>query len=271
MESERDKLTGQLGELNATIKGKDSRIAEQRTEIASLTKQIQELKAEIYNLKTQLEETKSQLQVTTEKYEEAKPYQERIESGQNIYQAYTLLSDYQDYTRPIILTYLGLSYPVRPSNDEELWERGRQVYQWLSSNYEYQGDKGLRIGDTFEQFQFYSPDELLMSDNARGGDCDDFAMLFAGMMYASGVPEDKVWLVCGTVENGGHCWDTIVMSNGNYRVDPVCSQKESVFSILGINILEVQGASYPSTKTNVVCFDEYSAQIRMNPSGYFLI
>ena len=201
-------------------------------------------------------DVEKELFLTAEKYREAKPYMERVNRGQDLSKFYPLLADYEDYAKPIILSYLGLNYPLEPSNDEELWNRGMKVYNWLSENYKYCGDKGLRVGNTFYQFQFYSPDELLMSDISRCGDCDDFATLFAGLMYASGVPENKVWMVCGTVPSGAHCWNRLILSTNTYiRVDGVCSRS----------------VSYTDLKMHVDCFSEYNAKVRMNPSDYIVI
>jgi cell division protein FtsB len=247
-------------ELESQIQAKEKTISEQQTDIS-------QLKAEINNLKYELQITKQKLEEMTKKYEEAKPYQERVNRGQNLYQSYNLLSDYEDYTQSIVLAYLGLNSPTAPANDDELWERGKKIYNWISSNYDYCGDKGLRVGTTFYEFQFFSPDELLMSDNVRCGDCDDFSTLFAGLMYASGVPENKVWVICGSVGSGGHCWNWLSLSDQTYRIDPVCSQKQTIINILGLD-LGIKGAYYTSSKGNVDCFSSYDAQIRMNPDGF---
>src|SRR4030042_2435602 len=241
--TERDNLQNQINALNLDIQAKKSQIDNQNIEISSLkneieqkTRQIEQLQARVNALEGELGITKTQLQETTQKYEEAKPYQERIDRGQRLDLYYEILGDYTDVARPLVLNYLGLSNPTTPSDDTVLWERGGRAYNWLSNNFEYCGDKGLRIGTTFYEFQFWSPDELLMSDNARCGDCDDFATLFAGLMYASGVPESKVWVVCGTADNKGHCWNWLVLSDKTYRIDPVCSQKQSIISILGLDL-----------------------------------
>jgi len=242
--------------LSYDIKGKESVIDSNKIYIADLEEQIQSLRSE--------------LAIMTFKYEEAAPYQERVETGQDITKSYLLLSDTNDYTKPIALNILGMNSPRKPANDEELWDRGRKIYNWMTNNYEYCGDKGLRIGTTFYQFQFWSPDEILVSDNARCGDCDDFAILFAGMMYASGVPDNKVSVVCGEVESGGHCWNWIELSDYAYRIDPVCSQKQTLLNILGLN-LGIKGAYYTSTIENVQCFNTYEEQMKMNPDGFSLI
>lgn len=277
LESEKNSLQSQVTSLNSQINSLNSRIQTKESEISNLKYDIEQKKKEIQRLKTRISElevelgiTKVKLEETTELYEEAKPYQERVDRGQTLSQSYTLLSDYEDYAKAIILTYLGLSSPTAPTTDDELWERGRLIYNWLSNNYEYCGDKGLRVGNTFYQFQFYSPDELLMSDNARCGDCDDFATLFAGLMYASGVPESKVWVVCGSADGGGHCWNWLLLSDTTYRIDGVCSQKQELFGFLGLS-WGIKGAYYTSTKGSVDCFSEYDAQIRMNPINYYSV
>ncbi|MBR9677485.1 hypothetical protein GOV04_05060 [Candidatus Woesearchaeota archaeon] len=256
LETETNSLNSEISDLNSQLSIKDFTIQNQRAE-------IEQQKQEIQKLETELGITKSELA-------EAKPYQERVISGQNIMESYKLLSDYTDYTRPIILDYLELESPVTPSNDNYLWERGKQVYNWLSDNYAYCGDKGLRVGTTFSEFQFYSPDELLISSNNRCGDCDDFATLFAGLMYASGVPKNKVWVVCGKVSNGGHCWNSLVLDDKTYRIDGICSQKDELFGFLGFS-LGIKKAYYTNTKTNVDCLSEYTPRMKMNPEGAYML
>ncbi|MFW9880121.1 MAG: transglutaminase domain-containing protein [Candidatus Thorarchaeota archaeon] len=248
----------------------ENKITELEKEIGTKQATITQKEQEISSLRKELQKVKDELQSMTRKYEEAKPYQERVSQGQNLQESYNLLSDYEDYAKDIILDYLGLSSPTIPSNDNQLWERGRKIYDWLSANYDYCGDKGLRVGTSFYEFQFYSPDELLMSDNERCGDCDDFATLFAGLMYASGVPKNKVWVVCGKVPEGGHCWNWLSLDSSTYRVDPVCSQKQTILNILGLD-LGIKGAYYTSTIKNVDCFSEYEPSIKMNPMGYYPI
>lgn len=270
LQSQINTLNSEISNLNSQIRTKDSTIASQKVEIEQKRQEIIRLQQRVNDLEEELGITKSKLQETTALYEEALPYQERVNRGQNLYEYYVLLEDREDYAKPIILDYLGLSAPVAPANDDALWERGRMIYNWISNNYEYCGDKGLRVGTTFYEFQFYSPDELLMSDNARCGDCDDFATLFAGLMYASGVPENKVWVVCGLADGGGHCWNWLSLTSQTYRIDPVCSQRQTVINILGLD-LGVKGAYYTSSKGNVQCFSEYDEQMRMNPQGFSML
>jgi hypothetical protein len=258
-----DDLQFELNSQKSQNRVLNSNLEEKRNEVIKLTSDLNDLEED-------LGLTKTKLAITTSKYEEAKPYQERIERGQSLNEYYTLLDDRNDYAKPIILNYLGLSNPTPPSNDEELWQRGKLIYNWLSNNYEYCGDKGLRVGNTFYEFQFYSPDELLMSDNSRCGDCDDFATLFAGLMYASGVPENKVWVVCGTVESGGHCWNWLDLGDQTYRIDGVCSQEQELFGFLGFSWGN-QGAYYTNNQNNVDCFKSYNPTIKMNPNNYFAL
>ncbi|MDD5087099.1 MAG: transglutaminase-like domain-containing protein [Candidatus Nanoarchaeia archaeon] len=275
LESEKNSLQSHINILDDEIHDLVFEIQTKIYEISNLEYDVYMKKEEIRLLKTRVNDlegelgiTKTRLQETTYLYEEAKPYQERVERGLNLQDYYLLLGDNQDYAKPIILQYLGLSRPTEPLNDEELWERGKKVYNWLSDNYEYCGDKGLRVGTTFYEFQFYSPDELLMSDNHRCGDCDDFATLFAGLMYASGVPEDKVWVVCGSVPEGGHCWNWLSLSSNTYRIDGVCSENQEIFNFLGLS-WGIKSAYYTSTKENVDCFSEYIPKLKMNPDEYY--
>jgi hypothetical protein len=226
-----------------------------KIELVQTQSTLLQTKSDLSETQLNLDNVKNDLIGMSDKYAEAKPYMERVNRGQSLNKFYPLLKDYEDYTKPIILQYLGLSYPYAPRNEDELWDRAEKVYKWLGTYYKYCGDKGLRVGNTFYQFQFYSPDELLMSDNSRCGDCDDFSTLFAGFMYASGVPEKNVWMVCGTVgSGGGHCWNWVVTDErAAYRIDGVCADRRKWF--------------FPR-KENVDCFSEYNPTIRMNPSEY---
>lgn len=273
IESELNNLILEVDNLKKDINEKDNTIKYQEANIINLNYLIQQKEAEIESLKieirlieNELANTKKDLSKTTSLYQQAKPYEERVIQGQNIWLAYQLLDDYEDYAQPIILDYLGLSQPKKPVNNQELWERGKQVYNWLSDNYYYCGDRGLRVENTFNEFQFSSPDEMLISDNARCGDCDNYAFLFAGLMYASGVSENDVWVVCGTVPAGGHCWNWIVLDNTAYIVDPVCSEKEDRFKFLNFR-WSVQNTKYSDTPKNIGCFESYESYMRMNPKG----
>jgi hypothetical protein len=259
-------ITGIKSQVN-TLETVNSKLSADNTAKDSI---ISSKNIYITNLEKQVNSLKSQLADMTLKYEQAKPYEDRVVKGQDMTQSYLLLNDINQYTKPIALQILGLTSSTTPANDDELWDRGRKVYNWLSNNFKYCGDKGLRVGSTFYEFQFWSPDEILQSDNARCGDCDDFAMLYAGLMYASGVPKDKVTVVCGTVPQGGHCWDWITLNSKTYRIDPVCSQKQTILNILGLD-LGIKAAYYTSTKENVQCFDNYTEQMKMNPNGFSLI
>jgi len=235
--------------------------------------QVEGKDTRIAQLTAQLQTAQRQAQEATRKYEIAKPYQERVEQSQDITKFYKLLDDYTDYAKPIVLNYIGFSNPSLPKNDYEVWIRGQWVYEWLNKNYAYCGDKGIKVGSSFSEFQFFSPDELLKSSNERCGDCDDYATLFAGMMYASGVPEDKVYVVCGDVEGQGHCWNWIILSGVRYWVDPVCSEPDSFgefFNFFGLDF-GFKEASYPDQMGNVLCLGTYNAKIAMNPQGYEMI
>ena len=252
--------TQTISDLAQDIKEKEQQIESQRIKIESLTSQVQSLSSELTQTKGELEETTRLLDI-------AKNYEERVQQGVNLNKAYILLGDY-DKTVDIVADITDIS---KPNTNQELWLRGKKIYDWLGTYYDYCSDKGFCIGENYcTQIQFFSPDELLYygSQDVLCGDCDDKAQLFAGMLYASGVSHDKVRVECGDVPGGRHCWNAIYVNNQWYRIDSVCSNPASfVLEKFGLGFLS--SATYPSNDyRDVDCFSSYETTSWYNPEGY---
>jgi len=264
----------QISSLKKDLIDEQQENSQKQNEISSLNYELEEIKDELYQMNSKYLQTLNELMVTQSVLNKTLPYYERVIRGTSLKIYYTLLGDYDDYAEPEILEYLNLDKPTNPKDDYELWERGQKIYTWLSKNYRYCGDKGLKITTSYQSFQFFSPDELMMSDNSRCGDCDDFATLFAGLMYASGVPEDKVFVVCGGAgqENLNHCWNWLYTNDKLYTIDGVCSQTKIINNLFDRIIFD---KDYYNLKTpygdefgNVGCFSEYNPKMFMTPSNY---
>ena len=250
--------TQTIAGMEQTIRQKEQQIESQRIQIESLTTQVQ-------SLNSQLGETKVNLQETTRLLDIAKNYEVRVQAGIDLSKAYVLLNDY-DMTVGIVrnVTNVGV-----PGNDREIWKRAKDIYYWLGNNYDYCSDKGFCVGDTCTQIQFFSPDELLYygSQDVLCGDCDDQAQLFTGMMYASGVPHDKVRVECGTVPGGGHCWGAVNVNSSWYRIDPVCSNPAKYVNFFGYKLL-ISGKEFPTNFQKVDCFSTYTLTSWYNAEGF---
>ena len=256
-----------------TIETQQENINNLQNTIQQQTQQINELQSKVTSLQTQVESLTYQLGQTTAELQEtqrlldiAKKYEERVEEGIYLSKAYKLLGDY-DKTVDIVKTITTIG---TPQNDEEIWQRARDIYNWLGKNYQYCSDKGFCISEDYcTQIQFFSPDELLYygSQDVLCGDCDDQAHLFAGMMYASGVPHNKVRVECGIVEAGRHCWNAVYVNNTWYRIDPVCSNPAKYIEFFGIKIL-LSGREFPTIYENVDCFSSYELTSWYTPEGY---
>lgn len=254
--------TKQISNLQEAVQQKEQQIESQRIQIESLTLQVQSLQSQLGQTKEELEETQRLLRI-------AKKYEERVERGIYLSKAYKLLADY-DKTIEIIknITTIGT-----PRSDEEIWQRAKDIYNWLGENYQYCSDKGFCISEDYcTQIQFFSPDELLYygSQDVLCGDCDDQAHLFAGMMYASGVSYNKVRVECGWVDSGYHCWNGVYVNGSWYRIDPVCSNPAKYIEFFGIKIL-LSGREFPTIHGNVDCFSSYELTAWYTPEGYHTI
>lgn len=240
----------------------------QDKEINELSQKVLMLNAELRDLETLYENATGELYSANKKLEYAEPIVDRYQRGINLAKYHTLLADYDDYAEPLILKYLGLSEPTAPVTEEQLWERAGKIYDWISARYTYCGDRGLRFGSSYVQFQFFSPDELLSVDNNWCGDCDDFATLFAGLMYASGVPQEKVYVVCGEADGGGHCWNWLSAGGRIRTIDTVCTQSKSVIDVLGHKLWEKENYPFPATFGDAKCFNKYDAYFWMSPDHF---
>jgi len=273
--------TSQINELESTVSEKQSlitsqqqRLAEQESQIAQQQQQINTLNSQVGGLQLELGKTTSNLQDTQSKLTLAANYQTRVEQGEYLSKAYQLLSDI-DSTKQLIANDQITEIHQNPT-DQQIWNNAKDIYDWIGQNFSYCGDKSIKIGGSSVQFQFWSPDELLADAtkikeaNYPCGDCDDKAQLFAGMMYAAGVPSDKAFVVCGNVPGGYHCWNYVIVNNATYRVDPVCSSPPQVINYFWI-FTSVQKQYLPDTPATLDCFSSYTADVYYNPNGYFTI
>jgi len=284
LESQQETIENQRSEIQThqeTIQQQEENINNLESEVQQQKQEINELESKVTSLQTQvesltyaltqktgeLEKTASELSETTRLLNIAKKYEERVREGIDSSEAYKLLGDY-DKTVGIVANITSVS---RPRDDQELWSRARDIYNWLGNNYGYCPDRIFCIGgDYCAEIQYFSPDELLYygSQGVLCGDCDDQAHLFAGMMYASGVTHDRVRVECGLVgEVAGHCWNGIYLNNRWYRIDPVCSDPAEYIEFFGIKI-KISGREFPTTYQNVDCFSNYTLYHWYTPEGY---
>jgi len=267
-------LENQKEELSNTIQNKEDIIHTQQNTINYQSSVIDEQRAEIAAqqqsidyLSSKLGQTTQELGTVTNWYNIAKQYEERVNQGVSLSLAYNLLSDI-DLTEKWIKSRGITSYWVT-NDDAEIWSRAEDIYIWLGNNYDYCSDRAFCVGSSCTQLQFFSPDELIGgSTDALCGDCDDQAHLFVGMMYASGIPNDRVRVECGQVSSGGHCWAGVNVNNQWYRVDPVCASPSVYVPIFGSRI-SLFGTSFSGEYENVDCFSYYDLEEWYTPNqGY---
>lgn len=268
----------QIDTLNTRIDNCNKGYIEKQNDVDDLQFQLNQVRKELNNMSELYQDTRTKLLTSEFNLLKAEaelnytfPYVERFNRGINLKEHYKNLGDYDDNVEPIVLEYLQLDKPQAPKNDYELWQRAKMIYNWISYRFSYCGDRDILLGGTYTHFQFYTPDELLSNDNHWCNDCDGFATLFAGMMYASGVPEDKVIMVCGKVETGGHCWNWLKVENKFYTIDSVCSQGKYLEEVWGIPLWwkdEKQSYPFSSTYDDVKCFKEYTPTVYLTPSKY---
>lgn len=251
-----------------TIKSLQTQVSNLQDEVSTLQNQVTILEGQVNTLQNQLGETTAELEETTRLLNVAQEYEERVEQGVYLSKAYKLLGDY-DKTVGIVASFTNT---FTPTTDRELWERAEDIYNWLGNNYDYCSDKGFCVGDSCTQIQFFSPDELLYygSQHVLCGDCDDQAQLFAGMMYATGVPYDKVRVECGSVPAGGHCWSGIYVGGNWYKIDPVCSNPAEYWDFFGYKFL-ISGKEFPTNYQDVDCFSSYTLTSWYTPEGYHTV
>jgi len=275
LESDVQQLAVEILEKTNTINNQSNTISSQQQTIKANEQKIEIQRVQIDNLNTlvkslesQLGETKANLQETSRLLDIAQDYESRVEQGVYLSEAYLLLGDY-DKTVDLVK---GITNVGAPANDQEIWGRTKAIFEWLGNNYQYCSDKGFCVGNSCTQIQFFSPDELLYygSQDVLCGDCDDQAQLFAGMMYASGVPHDKVAVACGNVPEGGHCWNIVYVNSTWYRIDPVCSDPAKYLNFFGRQI-QVSGKVFPSNYRSISCFTSYNLTSWYNPEGFHYV
>lgn len=278
-EVKQQNLEKTVEEQQQKIFEQENKLAEQQKTIATQQKQMQELQSQISVLSNQvnalnleLGKTSETLQETQTKLNVAENYQERVNQGINRQKAYLLLSDI-DSTRQL-MPYI--TQTTSNPSDQEIWQRAKDIYNWMGKNFKYTGDRAICIGNDCVQFQYWSPDELLSLAkepsklNQPTGDCDDFAQLFAGMMLASNVPNEKVLVVCGNVPSGGHCWNSIKINDKQYYVDPVCSNATNIINFFGLQ-WNAQTKTFPTNPEMVLCFSSYMPTAYYNQQGYWQV
>jgi hypothetical protein len=73
------------------------------------------------------------------------------------------------------------------------------ILRYVQKNVKYVGDNTKwKMADKWQ-----SPTETLTSGT---GDCEDGAILIYCMAILKGVPSNRLLLMCGDVDGGGHCW-----------------------------------------------------------------
>lgn len=258
-----------INQQKSDIQQKEQTIENQQSTIQQQQIKINDLETEVFNFKSQLLSTQTQLSNVTYYYNIAKNFEDRTDQGIDLSKAYQLLVQYDKVVPQV--TKISGSYPTATfatANDTEIWNRAKNIYDWMGDNFKYCSDKALCVSGNCWDFQFYSPNELVSGENiVLCGDCDDHAQLFAGMMYASGVSHNKVRVECGSVPQGGHCWNSVYVNNQWYRVDTVCANPTEYKLFFRISIL-IPSISFPSSFSNVGCFSYYNSSIWYKPEGY---
>jgi len=250
-----------ISDQRENIAGKESTIQDQQKTITGQKSTINDLNSEVESLGGQLNETSAQL-------EYALPFEERGEQGMYVSKAYHLLADY-DASVPIAKSITVYGTLI---DDLDLWSRAGDVYNWLGSNYKYCSDKGFCVSDKCYQIQFFSPDELLVysGKDVFCGDCDDNSHIFAGLLYASGVPHNKVAVACGKADGIGHCWNALYLNNSWHYVDTVCA-KPSLYIEYINETIELQQYPFPDSIENVLCFNHYDVEMWYTAEGFNVV
>lgn len=73
------------------------------------------------------------------------------------------------------------------------------ILRWVANNITYTADD--KKWKLVERWQ--TPEETLTS---LTGDCEDGAILIAALARYKGVPSNRILIMCGSVDGGGHCW-----------------------------------------------------------------
>lgn len=88
-----------------------------------------------------------------------------------------------------------------PANDS----KAKKCLSWVKQNVKYEGDPA-----TWGMSEYWQlPHETL----ERGtGDCEDGAILLYALMRKNGFSDDQLFITCGLVDGGGHCYLVYVSS-----------------------------------------------------------
>lgn len=73
------------------------------------------------------------------------------------------------------------------------------ILRWVRDNISYKGDKSSWNKDEYWQ----TPTQTL---SRLAGDCEDGAVLIYHLARLKGIPSNRMLLLAGSVNGGGHCW-----------------------------------------------------------------
>lgn len=97
--------------------------------------------------------------------------------------------DLKETALSILADYTNLDY------DKMAWI----IFRWVKKNIEYIGDD--LVWSTYEYWQ-----QADVTLDLRTGDCEDGAVLTYVLCRLAGIPVNRLYLFCGDVLGGGHCW-----------------------------------------------------------------
>jgi predicted transglutaminase-like cysteine proteinase len=83
--------------------------------------------------------------------------------------------------------------------------KARKCLAWVKQNVVYTSDKVVWKMDEYWQ----TPEETL---KLKTGDCEDGAILLYVLMKKNGFTDDQIFITCGAVVGGGHCY-VVYVSN----------------------------------------------------------
>jgi len=117
------------------------------------------------------------------------------------------------------------------------------VLKWVNFNISYTSDdKQYKIGEYWA-----TANETLRS---KEGDCEDGAILIYVLCRLKGIPANRLWIMAGDVQGGGHSW--VAYKPKNYPLNPVFLDwcywyngatvaNRSLFTIVNKDIIEHSG------------------------------
>lgn len=86
-------------------------------------------------------------------------------------------------------------------------DKAHQIFLFIRKTITYQTDSSVWKKPEYWQ----SPQETM---ELGTGDCEDQAMYFAKLCELAGIGSWRVYLVCGEVTGGGHCWPHYITVGG---------------------------------------------------------